>query len=114
MLFHAHKSNQLQQQVEELKAANNQLSAKVSDAVRALEWAEERISNLEKNESDLKNTLENVNFENKLHSYMNERIDLALHQPLQPDVIAQLHSLKQELFEFTKTTSMIDKAKTNC
>ena len=111
-LFHAHKSNQLQQQVEELKAANNQLSAKVSDAVRALEWAEERISELEKNEADLRNSLENVNRENKLHSYINERIDLALYQPLQPEVIAQLRSLKQELFEFTK--SMIDEATTNC
>ena len=98
--------------MEELKAANNRLSAKVSDAVRALEWAEERILELEKNEADLRNSLENVNRENKLHSYINERIDLALYQPLQPEVIAQLRSLKQELFEFTK--SMIEEATTNC
>ena len=77
-MLNSHKANQLQQEVQNLKASNNNLNLKISDAVRALEWSKERVDSLEKNVADLENQLETFQRTNKLESYVNERIEMAL------------------------------------
>ena len=76
-MFNLHKANQLQQEVQNFKAANNNLNSKISDAVRALEWSKERVHSLEKNVADLENQLETFQrtCTNKLESYVNKRIE---------------------------------------
>ena len=96
-MINSHKANQLQQEVQNLKASNNNLNSKISDAVRALEWSKERVDSLEKNVADLENQLETFQRTNKLESYVNERIEMALNQPgCDPHTAAQLVALKAE------------------